>query len=87
VEDNRAFAEAIRSAAGKPKAPIYRFPWPIVHALAPFNETAREMQEMIYLWRQPLRLLDAKLNNFLGEVPSTPLQEALRTTLKGLGRA
>jgi nucleoside-diphosphate-sugar epimerase len=87
VEDNRAFAEAIRSAAGKPKAPIYRFPWPIVHALAPFNETAREMREMIYLWRQPLRLLDAKLNNFLGEVPSTPPQEALRTTLKGLGRA
>ncbi|MGN6376417.1 MAG: NAD-dependent epimerase/dehydratase family protein [Sphingomonas sp.] len=87
VDDNRAFAEAIRSAAGRPKAPIYPFPWPLVHALSPFNETAREMREMIYLWRRPLRLLDDRLRRFLGEVPATPLAAALRTTLQGLGRA
>lgn len=87
VEDNRIFAEAIRRAAGRPRAPIYPFPWLVVHALAPFNETAREMREMIYLWRRPLRLLDDKLRRFLGDVPATPLDQALRTTLKGLGRA
>ena len=87
VDDNRAFADAIRVAAGRPRAPIYPFPWPVVHALAPFNETAREMRELIYLWRRPLRLVDGKLWRFLGEVPTTPLDEALRTTLRGLGRS
>ncbi|RZF64035.1 SDR family NAD(P)-dependent oxidoreductase [Sphingomonas populi] len=87
VDDNRAFAEAIRLAAGRPQAPIYPFPWPVVHALAPFTETAREMRELIYLWRRPLRLMDGKLRRFLGEVPATPLDEALRTTLQGLGRS
>jgi nucleoside-diphosphate-sugar epimerase len=87
VEDNRAFAEAIRLAAGRPQAPIYPFPWPLVHAIAPFNETAREMREMIYLWRRPLRLMDGKLRRFLSELPTTPLGEALRTTLRGLGRS
>jgi nucleoside-diphosphate-sugar epimerase len=86
-DDNRAFAEAIRRAAGRPRAPVYPFPWPVVHALAPFNETAREMRELIYLWRRPLRLIDGKLRRFLGEVPATPLGEALRTTLQGLGRS
>ncbi|WP_242183030.1 NAD(P)H-binding protein [Sphingomonas sp. CARO-RG-8B-R24-01] len=87
LDDNRSFAEAIRLAAGRPDAPIYPFPWPVIHALAPFNETVREMREMIYLWRRPLRLIDAKLRQFLGDVPGTPLDEALRSTLAGLGRA
>jgi nucleoside-diphosphate-sugar epimerase len=87
VNDNRTFAEAIRSAAGRPKSPIYPFPWAAVHAMAPFNETAREMQEMIYLWRRPLRLLDYKLQRFLGEVPSTSQDEALRVSLQGLNRS
>jgi nucleoside-diphosphate-sugar epimerase len=85
-DDNGSLAEAIRTSAGKPLAPIYPFLWPLVHALAPFNETCREMGEMTYLWRRPLRLLDGKLRGFLGEVPSTPLEDALRATLEGLGR-
>ena len=84
--DNRDFADAIRRAAGRPKAPIHRFPWLMVHALAPFNETFREMREMTYLWRRPLRLRDGKLRRFLGVVPETPLDIALRATLQGLGR-
>jgi nucleoside-diphosphate-sugar epimerase len=86
VDDNRAFAEAIRLSSGRSKAPIYPFPWPIVHAVAPFNETAREMREMIYLWRRSLKLVDDKLRELLGDVPSTPFDEALRTSLLGLGR-
>ncbi len=85
-EDNRDFADAIRQAAGRPNASIHRFPWLIVHALAPFNETAREMREMTYLWRRPIRLLDGKLQSFLGAVPETPLNVALRVTLQGLAR-
>jgi nucleoside-diphosphate-sugar epimerase len=86
VEDNRLFADAIRRVARRRGAPIYPFPWPFVHAASLFNETAREMREMIYLWRRPLRLVDGKLQRFLGDVPTTPLDDALQTTLKGLGR-
>lgn len=86
VDDNRVFAEGIRKAAGRPNAPIRAFPWAVVHALAPFHETAGEMREMIYLWQRPLRLVDAKLRRFLGQVPATPLDAALRTTLEAQGR-
>jgi len=58
-----------------------------VHALAPFNETAREMREMLYLRHRPLRLIHGKLRRFLGELPATPLDQALRDTLQGLARA
>jgi nucleoside-diphosphate-sugar epimerase len=85
-DDNRTFADAIRRAAGRPQAAIHAFPWPMVHALAPFNETFREMGEMTYLWRRPLRLLDGKLRRVLGNVPATTLDEALHATLQGLGR-
>lgn len=86
-DDNRTLAEAILRAAGRPQSRIYPFPWLAVRGLAPFNETAREMLELIYLWRRPLRLLDGKLRDFLGLLPQTPLDEALRETLRGLGRA
>ncbi|WP_420137778.1 sugar nucleotide-binding protein, partial [Sphingomonas sp.] len=86
VADNRDFADAVRQAAGTPQAPIHPFPWALVHLMAPFNETAREMREMTYLWRQPLRLIDDKLRRFLGSLPETPLHEALQASLRGLGR-
>jgi len=86
VAENRLFAEAIRRAAGRPNAKIYPFPWPVVHAMAPFNETAREMREMIYLWRRPLRLVERKLQGFLGDVPGTPTIDAVKATLRGLDR-
>ena len=41
---------------------------------------------MIYLWRRPLRLRYGKLRRFLGGVPETQLDAALRATLQGLGR-
>jgi nucleoside-diphosphate-sugar epimerase len=78
-------AEATRRAAGKPNAPIRHFPWIAVYALAPFVETFREMLEMRYLWKTPLRLDNRKLVAFLGKEPHTPIDEALRDTLQGLG--
>lgn len=78
-------AEATRRVAGAPNAPIRRFPWFAIYLLAPLVETFREMLEMRYLWQQPLRLDNRKLRAFLGQEPHTPLDEALRTTLEGLG--
>lgn len=40
---------------------------------------------MRYLWERPLRMGNAKLVAFLGHEPHTPLDEAVRVTLQGLG--
>ena len=81
------FAEAIVVAAGQPGAPIRQFPWTMVHALgyAPFAALFRELAEMHYLWRTPVRLDNSKLVAFLGAEPRTPLDVALRTTLDTMG--
>jgi nucleoside-diphosphate-sugar epimerase len=81
----RAIAEATRRVAGAPNAWIWPFPWLVVYLLAPFVETFREMIEMRWLWKQPLELANDKLVAFLGEEPHTPLDVALRETLRGLG--
>ncbi len=78
-------AEATRAAAGRPEAPIRRFPWFAIYLLAPFVETFRELLEMRYLWSSSLLLDNRKLVSFLGEEPHTPLNDALRATLDGLG--
>lgn len=78
-------AEATRRAAGVPAAPIRRFPWFAIYLAAPFVETCRELLEMRYLWSTALALDNRKLVAFLGEEPHTPLREALRATLDGLG--
>jgi nucleoside-diphosphate-sugar epimerase len=78
-------AEATRRAGGVPAAPIRRFPWFAVYLAAPFVETLREMIEMRYLWSTAVQLDNRKLVAFLGEEPHTPLDQALRETLGGLG--
>jgi nucleoside-diphosphate-sugar epimerase len=78
-------AEAIRRVVGNPRLPIRSFPWWAVYAASPFVTMFREMIEMRYLWREPLRLDNAKLNAFLGSEPHTPIDQAIATTLRGLG--
>jgi nucleoside-diphosphate-sugar epimerase len=78
-------AHAIGRAVGRPDLPVRRFPWFAVYLLAPFVETFREMIEMRYLWRRPLRLDNAKLVAFLGGEPHTDLDEAVRATLAEQG--
>ncbi len=52
---------------------------------APFVPTLREMMEMRYLWQQPVRLDNRRLLDVLGAEPRTPLEQAVRATLDGLG--
>jgi nucleoside-diphosphate-sugar epimerase len=85
LEPGIEIADAIRSAAGNARLPIRRFPWPVLYFAAPFITLFREMLEMRYLWREPLRLDNAKLVAFLGEEPHTPLDQAVRATLMSLG--
>ncbi|MEH6693497.1 MAG: NAD-dependent epimerase/dehydratase family protein [Hyphomonas sp.] len=83
-EDGREIAERLRIVAGVPDAPIKRFPWPLLHMLKPFVPLFREMAEMQYLWNVPVRLDNARLASQLGGEPHTPIDEALRATLRGM---
>jgi len=47
--------------------------------------TFREMLEMRYLWRTPVRMNNAYLLSVLGAEPHTPLDQAVEVTLKGVG--
>jgi nucleoside-diphosphate-sugar epimerase len=68
------------------KVPATRkFPWWLLRLAAPFVVTFRELLEMRYLWRQPVRLSNARLVAVLGREPRTPLDEAVEATLVGLG--
>lgn len=77
--------DAIRRATGDPAIPVRPFPYPLVYALSPFVETFRELLEMRYLWEKPIGLDDAKLRAFLGDVPMTPFDIAVRETLADMG--
>jgi hypothetical protein len=83
--DGTAMAKAIRAAAGRPDLPVRRFPWRMVRLLAPVVPIFREIAEMDYLWRVPLRMRNDRLVAAIGDEPHTPLVEAVRTTLAGIG--
>jgi len=78
-------AEAIGRAAGNPRIPVRQLPWPLLTMAAPFVPVLREMIEMRYLWREPIRLDNRKLLGVLGTEPHTPLGEAVKTSLEHLG--
>ena len=78
-------ALAVRAAARNPRLPVRRFPWWLIRMAAPFVETFREMLEIAYLWKRPLRLDNRRLVAFLGAEPHTPAVEAMRASLAGLG--
>jgi len=78
-------ASSIRRVTGNSKLPILPFPYPLIWALAPFNETFRELLEMRYLWRRPIGLDNSKLVRFLGAEPHTPLDAAMTATLADMG--
>lgn len=81
--DGTELPAAISRAVGR-KLKVQAFPWPLVTLLSPFVVLFREMREMRYLWKEPLRLDNAKLIAVLGKEPHTPLDEAVKTTLAEL---
>ena len=85
LEPGVEIAEAVRRVLGRPKLPILPFPWALAVVLSPFVEMFREVLEMRYLWREPLRLDNAKLVAVLGAEPHTPLDRAVHDSLEGLG--
>jgi nucleoside-diphosphate-sugar epimerase len=85
LERGVEMAEAVRRVVGRPDLPIRAFPWAAVYLAAPFVTVLRETLEMRYLWKVPVKLDNSKLLSLLGEEPHTPLDEAVRSALEGLG--
>jgi nucleoside-diphosphate-sugar epimerase len=83
--DGTAMVAAIRRAAGDPGLRVRGFPWALIAAASPFVPLFREIREMRHLWREPLRLDNARLVAALGAEPHTPIDAAVRDTLAGLG--
>jgi nucleoside-diphosphate-sugar epimerase len=81
--DGKQMIAAIRHAVGD--VPVRRFPWRISMLASPFVPFLRELREMSYLWRVPMRMDNARLVATLGEEPRTALDQAVRTTLIDLG--
>jgi len=84
-KDGTEIIGAIRRAAGKPSLPVKSLPWFMFKLASPFNETMRELYATRPLWTTPIELDNTRLVRFLGKEPHTNLDEAVETTLRGLG--
>jgi nucleoside-diphosphate-sugar epimerase len=87
-EDGTQMVRAIQRVVARRTAvePVAKaFPWWFIVLAAPFVTTFRELLEMRYLWSVPLRMDNARLKTVIGTEPHTPLDQAVETTLVGLG--
>ncbi|UYY76780.1 NAD-dependent epimerase/dehydratase family protein [Sphingomonas sp. R1] len=82
--DGRQMVQAIARVLGDPAVPVRPLPWWQLRLAALIATTPREMMEMRYLWRQPVRMTNDRLVATLGGEPRTPLLEAVRATLTDL---
>ncbi|KWC89382.1 hypothetical protein WL58_06165 [Burkholderia cepacia] len=85
--DGTQMADAVRRVAQRHglRPTVRKFPWWFVWVAAPFVTTLRELLEMRYLWREPIRLDNTRVTAVLGREPVTPLETAIEATLAGLG--
>lgn len=86
-EDGMQMAQAVQRIAQRHgmRPALRDFPWWLVWVAAPFVTTMRELLEMRYLWREPIRMDNARVTAVLGREPVTPLETAVEATLAGLG--
>lgn len=83
--DGTQMIDAIRQVSANRNIKTRKMPWWAIRALSPFVPLFRELTEMRYLWRVPLHMRNDRLVAVLGAEPHTPLNEAVRRTLIGLG--
>ncbi len=82
--DGAAMVGAIARGVGRPGIRVKALPWPLIGLAGLVQQTPREIHRMRYLWRTAVRLDNGRLVAFLGEEPHTPLDDAVRATLKAL---
>ncbi|WP_068109271.1 SDR family NAD(P)-dependent oxidoreductase [Tropicimonas marinistellae] len=83
-ESGTRMTDAIQRVAGR-SLPVWRFPWWLMSALAPFGGMPREVAEIAPHWRHPMRFDNRRLVELIGAEPRTDLDAAIRQTLLGLG--
>jgi nucleoside-diphosphate-sugar epimerase len=83
--DGTEMIAAIRRVVGQPGLKVRAFPWWLLAIASPFVPLFRELREMRYLWDVPVRMNNARLVALLGSEPHTPIDDAVRATLQGLG--
>lgn len=83
--DGARMIAAIQRVLGGEPVPVKAMPWLAVKLLSPFVPLMAEMAEMDYLWRTPVRLHNDRVVAKLGKEPRTPLDDAMRATLKAMG--
>lgn len=83
--EGTTMTDAICRALGDPAVAVRKTPWWVMRLISPFVPTLREVFEMKYLWDRPVRLVNDRLRAMLGHEPRTPLDDAVRTTLRGMG--
>jgi nucleoside-diphosphate-sugar epimerase len=59
--------------------------WWLLKTVGQFTALGRELAELEYLWRVPHRISGEKLTAAIGELPHTPLPEAVAASLRELG--
>lgn len=82
--DGTRMIDAIRRAVSPHPVKARSFPWWLMHLLAPFATFPREVMEMRYLWKKPIRLDNARLIKTLGQEPRTDMDKAVKLTLASL---
>jgi nucleoside-diphosphate-sugar epimerase len=75
---------AIEAAIGK-KLKLAHLPWWLLRVLGLFQPMMRELVKMSYLRFEPHRLTSTRLARLIGEIPHTPLEQAVRDALKDQG--
>jgi len=86
----RQMVDAIEAAATtmglRPRAGYRQgtMPWALIRTGGLFVPMWREIAEMSYLWEVPHALDGSNLRNAVGDLPSTPLDEAVRAALMAL---
>jgi nucleoside-diphosphate-sugar epimerase len=75
---------AIEKAVGQ-KLRLAQMPWWVLRAGSPFVAMWREIVAMSYLRFEPHRLASTRLESIVGEIPHTPLDEAVIEAIADLG--
>jgi nucleoside-diphosphate-sugar epimerase len=71
---------AVEKAVGK-TLKLAHLPWRMIRLLGFFQPMMRELAKMSYLRFEPHRLVSKRLASLIGEVPHTPLDEAVKQAL------
>jgi nucleoside-diphosphate-sugar epimerase len=64
---------------------VKRMRWWMVKTVGQIFAMGRELAEIEYLWRVPHRISGEKLKSLIGELPHTPLDQAIAASLRKLG--